>query len=431
MANEIFNVASAYVPDSSVGEFKESTQTYGHTFSGLPPGARGQLVDNLFRIFSQHGLKVEACIIRTFVVPKSGKLTFTGLRDSIYSLLINTPGYAKFNQYNVSVGDPTKFNVVNRFTYPSPAQISEIAVGIGEDQTPYAKVTWALSARGQTGIYKLEYRVSGATSWVLAQDALNANVRTFTIGSLEYGETYEFRLSTQTPDGTIRGTSDIKSATTPDAPEGMVDEAVVIVSGYTEEYDGTHVTAANMKDSTETYVVDDVIGPNIAGFNLSWNASTKNLDVIETVAIPDSLTKNYGGTATGDVTGVQTLSDGNVYSVVEATAAPEPGFDIDFNFTSLTFVPNTLRVHQLYDQGANPFNHDCYIQMYDYVAGSFQFITGIRIHYSPFAFYYIEIPIDPVRFIGAPNAIVKILHSLGGSAGHTMYVDYVALSSSY
>jgi len=279
-----FDYTLPVVPDKSIGKFPDTTQTYTHAITGLPYKIKGQLVDKLFRIFSQHGLKNEASTIRTFVVPKGGKILLSGLRDSMYDLIITTPGYAKYNQYDISIGDPNKFNTVNRFTEPSPAEIRTIDVGTGIDQVPYAKVTWELSARGQTGMFKLEYRVNTSTTWITAQDAMNTAVRTFTIGSLEYSQTYNFRLLTQTQDGSTRGISQVKSATTPDAPEGMVDNAVVIDggTGFMTQFGGGEVQADTIRYTDDETV--ESLQPAEAGSDVTNDNTADDTDNVNSVS---------------------------------------------------------------------------------------------------------------------------------------------------
>ena len=103
-----FSRILAFVPDDSLGEFSVTTQTYSYSFTGLPPGTKGMVVDNLFRVFSHKGIQVEAGIIATFVVPENGTVNITNLRDSLYTLYITTPGYTGFTK-EVSIGDPDKF----------------------------------------------------------------------------------------------------------------------------------------------------------------------------------------------------------------------------------------------------------------------------------------------------------------------------------
>ena len=142
-----------------------------------------------------------------------------------------------------------------------------------------------------------------------------------------------------------------------------------------------------------------------------------------TRATPTSITKTTGGTATGTVTNVQTQLDGNVYQVVEA--ATTPGFDVRFNFTGLTFTPNSLYVRSWYD---GTTTHNVTVELWDYTGSAW-----VALHQMVTSLTYItyEASFEPeTRFVSSGAAIVRFNHVTGGNASHDVYWDYVSLQRS-
>ncbi len=135
---------------------------------------------------------------------------------------------------------------------------------------------------------------------------------------------------------------------------------------------------------------------------------------------PASVTVTAGGTPVGTVANVQTMLDGDVYQVPEVSATP--GFDVRFNFTGLTELPDTIVTRAWYDGSAT---HGVRIELYDYVGVAF-----VPIHQVPTSLTYAVATVSVVpeaRFVSSGEAIVRFAHYTGGNASHDMFWDYVGL----
>lgn len=137
--------------------------------------------------------------------------------------------------------------------------------------------------------------------------------------------------------------------------------------------------------------------------------------------VPSSINKVAGGTATGSVTDVQTLLDGNSYQVVEAAATP--GFDIEFTFTNINSIAGFVS-HIWYDGGAA--GHDVTLRLYndtDTQDDPFLVIPSSGLY----AYRTVLIP-DDSKYINSSNEVdVVLYHDSGGSVAHDVYIDYIAL----
>ncbi len=93
---------------SNTSDFKAS-----YTFTGLTPGIMVTLVDKLAGTLERGVWK--AVSKRTAKVDKNGHVSFTGLDDSVYSLLVNDVVYKDESIHNVMIGDPRK---ISRYELP-------------------------------------------------------------------------------------------------------------------------------------------------------------------------------------------------------------------------------------------------------------------------------------------------------------------------
>ena len=126
------------------------------------------------------------------------------------------------------------------------------------------------------------------------------------------------------------------------------------------------------------------------------------------------------GTPTGAVADVQTMLDGNVYNVVEAAATP--GFDPEFTFSGVAFIPTHVVLRVYYDGTAQ---HDVHLELWNYDTSAYD-----EVHQVPEDLDYqvlqIAVP-DFTNYISAGAVKVRLYHASAGNPAHTLDVDYVAL----
>ena len=135
-------------------------------------------------------------------------------------------------------------------------------------------------------------------------------------------------------------------------------------------------------------------------------------------ANPTSITVTAGGTPVGTVANVETMLDGDVYQIPELAA--DPGFDVRFNFTGLSFLPDAIVSRTWYD-GA----HLVQLELWDYVGSAFVVIDQII---PTDSYIIVETVVQPEeRFVSSGAAIVRYHHNQQGIAAHDIYWDYVSL----
>ncbi len=93
---------------SNTSDFKAS-----YTFTGLTPGIMVTLADKLAGTLERGVWKSVA--VRTAKVDKNGHVSFTGLNDSVYSLLVNDIAHKDESIHDVMIGDPRK---ISRYELP-------------------------------------------------------------------------------------------------------------------------------------------------------------------------------------------------------------------------------------------------------------------------------------------------------------------------
>jgi hypothetical protein len=142
-----------------------------------------------------------------------------------------------------------------------------------------------------------------------------------------------------------------------------------------------------------------------------------------TIYTPSSLTLTTGGTPVGTVAGVQTLGDGTNYQVPEVTGSP--GFDVKFNFTSVTKNPKWLVFTGTY---AGSASHIVLVGLWNYNTSAYvNFDTfpdagGYSVSHS----VYVG-ALNMAHYISSGSMIVRFYHVSSGNASHNVYFDYVAL----
>ena len=154
-----------------------------------------------------------------------------------------------------------------------------------------------------------------------------------------------------------------------------------------------------------------------------WNAEhTVSGTVDATYFTPDTVTKTTGGAVSGTVAGVQTMLDGSVYSVVETTGVP--GFDIRFDWATVTQTPTHVILRQRYDGTAS---HVVTIDLWNYATSAWVVVHQIV---TDLEYQVIEIPIPSFTdFISSEAVKLRVYHITSGSVSHTQYFDYVGLKA--
>jgi hypothetical protein len=137
------------------------------------------------------------------------------------------------------------------------------------------------------------------------------------------------------------------------------------------------------------------------------------------IALPSSVSIT-NGTATGTVSDVQTMLDGNVYHVDEAAATP--GFDPVFTFTGVDFVPTHLVSRFYYDGTAL---HDVHFELWNYNTSAW-----VELHQliENLDYQVVALPVpDFSDFISSEEVQVRINHETAGNPAHNLDLDYLAL----
>jgi hypothetical protein len=177
---------------------------------------------------------------------------------------------------------------------------------------------------------------------------------------------------------------------------------------------GVPTTQTGAVPITVDYAADDIF---IRGVTSSGWLRIRTVNS----AVPASVTKTTGGAETGTVSGVQTMLDGSEYSVAETTGTP--GFDIRFNFSSLTFTPTHIRLRLHYDGAAA--GHAVYVALYNYNTTTFTEVHHIE---ETEGFILFDLPVNSwTNFVSGGAAIVQLYHSSAGNASHDIHFDYVGL----
>jgi len=200
-----------------------------YTFNGLTPGVNVVLLDNLFSV-EQNDIW-QAQIVRTGTVNKSGLITFNNLRDSIYSLVVLDIEHSDETIYDVSIGDPERFDTVAHHAIPSQPYIYQT---LYEDTgvTSEASLFWRLGAGGCNGFPEIYYSISGENQWELFSRIQDTSVYSMVVGPLDYNTDYEFKVRLINEDFLPGPWSNITSVTTSDL---AISGGEFILSGYYNE----------------------------------------------------------------------------------------------------------------------------------------------------------------------------------------------------
>jgi hypothetical protein len=144
------------------------------------------------------------------------------------------------------------------------------------------------------------------------------------------------------------------------------------------------------------------------------------LDGMNVFYSPASVTKNVGGTLTGAVSTVQTMLDGNIMSLVEATGAP--GYDLQFDWTGISFTPTDVVARLRYD-GAT--THIVTLDLWNYNSSVWVSVSHIETS-DEYELRTYPIP-NFTNFISGGAVKVRLYHATAGNIAHTLYVDYIGL----
>lgn len=160
-----------------------------------------------------------------------------------------------------------------------------------------------------------------------------------------------------------------------------------------------------------------------AGFYGYRNGAWRILDSAITVYTAASVTKNTGGTATGNVASTQVMLDGSVYKVVEATGTP--GFDIEFAWSGIVNTPSELILRYWY---TGISTHQVTVELYRYTGTpGWDALSLIKdnLTYQTFVF---ALP-AMANYLSGGAAKVRLYHTTSGNASHDISVDYIAFTN--
>ncbi|MDP2361593.1 MAG: fibronectin type III domain-containing protein [bacterium] len=183
------------------------------TQSGLPAGAVYVLQDNLCEV--ERGGQRHGLLVRTGVIPKSGVLSLTELRDSNYALLFRPLALVAQSRLSIDVGDRADFRRRLEHVVPPPViLLSAVATDLS------VKLAWTHPADGFQGERVVaQAQAAGSPAWTDVAETRERQARTLVVMDLLSSTTYAFRVRQETVEGRTRGYSRSLSTTTGDGPE--------------------------------------------------------------------------------------------------------------------------------------------------------------------------------------------------------------------
>jgi hypothetical protein len=183
------------------------------TQSGLPPGAVYVLQDNLCEV--ERGGQRHGLLVRTGVIPETGALSLTGLRDSNYALLFRPLSLVTQSRLSIDVGDRAAFRRRLEHVVPPPVILLS-AVTDGLD----VELAWTHPADGFQGERVIaQAQAAGSPLWKDVAETRDRQARTLVVTDLMSTTAYAFRVRQVTSEGRHRGYSRTVSATTGDGHE--------------------------------------------------------------------------------------------------------------------------------------------------------------------------------------------------------------------
>lgn len=176
---------------------RQKRTNLSYTFSGLTPGVSVILVDSLWKYEANNIWK--AAPKRVGTVKDDGSIQFTGLRDSIYALLIVDFDHIDESRFGVQIGNPKDFQTISYHVVPSAVNIYSATAGVDGD-TCYVDLIWHLPTNGVDGFYHIYYK-SSSSNWNEWKEIVNPDVFGVRITPLQYNTSYSFRIKAYNEDG--------------------------------------------------------------------------------------------------------------------------------------------------------------------------------------------------------------------------------------
>jgi hypothetical protein len=200
-----------------------------------------------------------------------------------------------------------------------------------------------------------------------------------------------------------------------------VDGAITIQELSADPTDPTEGKAVFwMGDGTGTGSDGDLLymeqsGSSVETGNLKWSDYT-----------PSSITSNVSDGTSGSVSDVQTMFDGNVYQIEEATGVP--GFDVEFVFSGLDKLPTFVVTRWMYDGSAT---HYVTWDIWNYDTTAWDTLRVFKDSDAYFASMTMYIPrANDDNYVSSGAAKIRVYHQTSGNAAHSIQVDYVGLTHS-
>ena len=170
----------------------------------LPPGAVVYVIDKLSRI--RKGGKTQGRIVRVAIVPDTGVLSLSGLRDSVYALLFHALKHTGSAVYALDVGDPALFREEVLYAVP-PAVVLLSA----DSAAVEVEVVWTLPPGGWNAAwYEVLWRIADSGKpWSLGGQTTNGHLRTLCITGLPPDTDLQIAVLAKNQQGRHRGRSNV------------------------------------------------------------------------------------------------------------------------------------------------------------------------------------------------------------------------------
>ncbi len=153
------------------------------------------------------------------------------------------------------------------------------------------------------------------------------------------------------------------------------------------------------------------------------NAYSRAVGTLSAAAITTNHSYTPDG-VTGDLTSVQS-QDGSYY-VVREKQGGYPVLQVDMDFTGVTAVPGSFRLHGRYDVGGVAIGHTVVVQAWNFAASPAGWDTLGQLPQSAVDMTY-TYPIPGADYVSGNQVRIRVDHLSGGNDNHYLWLDRVWL----
>lgn len=188
--------------------------------------------------------------------------------------------------------------------------------------------------------------------------------------------------------------------------------------GFDATSDPSGASLIGIEDSMDLYIATDV------------EAALEEVKDLVTVVVyaADSIVTLPGGLTVGSVSDIQTINDGNVYTITETNGAPNPNFTTVITFTGIGtgHEANKIQLHYSYDGSAGhtinlEIENDPYDDSVWDSVDTFIDTSGVL------TFLDVDIPGTITDYNNSGTTKIRIIHNNPGTNTHDFVIDYAVI----